>query len=61
MFKFFSEGGTEAFKIMEVLDFWVGGHDLHNQSKWEWVNDDDWRYSNWAKSKDLSKVINQRI
>jgi hypothetical protein len=29
---FIAQGGVEAFQIMEVESFWVGGHDLHNQA-----------------------------
>ena len=50
---FVAQGGVEAFQIMEVDDFWIGGHDLHSMATWEWVNDDDWRYSNWDNGKKL--------
>ncbi|KAI6243870.1 putative perlucin 3 [Aphelenchoides fujianensis] len=47
---FVAQGGTEAFLIMEVDDFWIGGHDLHNQSTWEWTDDLTWNYTNWDKN-----------
>lgn len=30
--------GNEAFLIMEEDDFWVGGQNLEDQTKWEWVD-----------------------
>jgi hypothetical protein len=48
---FVAQNGVEAFRIMQVASFWIGGHDLHTQSKWEWVNDDEWGYTNWDRSR----------
>jgi hypothetical protein len=45
------EGGVEAFSIMSKKSFWIGGHDLHKISKWEWVDDSPWKYTKWDESK----------
>ncbi|KAI6243872.1 hypothetical protein M3Y99_00052800 [Aphelenchoides fujianensis] len=36
---FVAHGGNEAFLVMEVEDFWIGGQNLEDQSVWRWADD----------------------
>ncbi|KAI6212938.1 hypothetical protein M3Y94_00089100 [Aphelenchoides besseyi] len=47
---FVAQGGVEAFEIMTVTNFWIGAHDLHNQSHFEWIDDSNMTYSNWGQN-----------
>ncbi|KAI6185532.1 Macrophage mannose receptor 1-like [Aphelenchoides besseyi] len=52
---FVAQGGVEAFEIMTVTNFWIGAHDLHNQSHFEWIDDSNMTYTNWDKNQPESK------
>ncbi|KAI6189453.1 Macrophage mannose receptor 1-like isoform X1 [Aphelenchoides bicaudatus] len=44
---FVAQGGVEAFSIMERKSFWIGGHNLHDDDTWQWVDDKPWKYTKW--------------
>jgi hypothetical protein len=48
---FVAQGGVEAFLIMQRQSFWIGGHNLHNTSQWEWVDDQPWKFTKWDDGK----------
>ncbi|KAI6230028.1 C-type lectin domain-containing protein [Aphelenchoides fujianensis] len=44
---FVAQGGVEAFEIMTATEFWIGAHDLHNKSVWNWADDQPWAFTKW--------------
>ena len=45
---FVAQGGVEAFEIMQVDNFWIGGDDLEKRGSWEWIGGAQFDYTNWA-------------
>ncbi|KAI6173924.1 Lectin C-type domain protein [Aphelenchoides besseyi] len=51
---FVAQGGVEAFDIMEVDSFWIGGHNLEDHSIWKWMDSSEFSFENWAKSQQFN-------
>jgi hypothetical protein len=44
---FVAQGGVEAFDVMQIDNFWIGGNDLEKRGRWEWIDGDDFSFKNW--------------
>jgi len=56
---FVAHGANEAFLIMEVDDFWIGGENLEDQQRWEWVDGQKWGYTRWDKDQPNNDTLNR--
>jgi len=50
---FVAQGGVEAFEVMQVDNFWIGGDDLEKRGNWEWIDGADFAFTNWAENEPI--------
>lgn len=55
---FIAQEGVEAFEVMGINNFWIGGNDLKKRGDWEWVDGNSWQYSNWASNESVNDSRN---
>ncbi|KAH7701879.1 CBN-CLEC-50 protein [Aphelenchoides avenae] len=51
---FIAQAGVEAFSILGIDRFWIGGNDLEVPGQWEWTDGKPWNFTYWQKGHPVS-------
>ncbi|KAI6243766.1 C-type lectin domain containing protein [Aphelenchoides fujianensis] len=58
---FVAQGAVEAFEVMGVSEFFVGGHDLEAVGKWKWFDGSAFNFTNWKDGEPKGNSRNRCI